>query len=516
MKNSIIFIIFGLFLTISCTKDFDEINTNPNVAETVDPDFLFPTSVLNTATLLLDMEYEAGWTYGMYWTESGGAFVNFGTVDITVQGWWRRFYIRTLAGLSKIQQMYETDPTYKNRVLISKIWESYIYSQMVSYWGPIPFTDAINEQVTSVYDDETTIYHTLINDLIACSDSIDLSGDTYMTTADLIYEGDLVKWKKFARSLALRLAMQIMHNDSEFAGPVLTELLSAPDELISSNADNAIFQWYPGSESWNPLYQRFEYSPGDRKVNISEFLYLHLEPYADPRLSVYAEAAAANGEYSGRPITKSSLPPGLVLPSNPHSSMNDNDYSKPGELWFKEDGFLSLLLYPEICFLRAEAAYLGLSGETARTLYYAGIDASMLMLGKEAKAEQYKAVNGVMWGTFGAGASNSWLSDTYPEYEISSEIKNPYKQIIIQSWLAMYPRGLDAWTLFRRTGIVDMPVIYSADPSNTEIPTFAPVPERLKYPTEEMVYNNTGYNQGVSFLGNGDYMYTPLVFSANK
>src|SRR5512145_1559640 len=85
MKKIIFFLTLGLLLMISCTKDFDEINTNPNVAEKVDPDYLFPASVLNTAKLLLDLEYEAGWTYGMYWTESGGAYVNFGTVDVTVQ-----------------------------------------------------------------------------------------------------------------------------------------------------------------------------------------------------------------------------------------------------------------------------------------------------------------------------------------------------------------------------------------------------------------------------------------------
>jgi hypothetical protein len=387
---------------------------------------------------------------------------------------------------------------------------------MVSLWGPLPFSDAINEQVTQSYDGEMDIYHTLINDLVNFSDSIDLSGDTYMSTADLIFAGDLSKWKKFSRSLALRLAMQIRNKDPEFSDPIITGLLNSPDELISSNSDNAIFQWYPTSDSWNPLYERFEYSPGDRKVNISEFLFLYLNAYADPRLSVYADAAAANGQYSGRPVTKSSLPPGAVLPTNPHSSMNDNDYSRPGELWFKADGYTSLLMYPEICFLRAEAAYLGITGEQAKTYYYAGIDASLQIFGKESKAETYKAQGGVSWGTYGAGLANDWLSDYYPQYKISSEIKNPYKQIIIQSWLAMYPRGLDAWTLFRRTGVVDMPVIFSADASNSEIPNIAPVPERLKYPSEELNYNSAGYQMGLSFMENGDYMYTPLIFSVNK
>jgi hypothetical protein len=515
MKKYLFFLVLGLLTVISCTKNFDDINTNPNVAEKVDPDFLFPTSVVNTARLLGDMEYEAGWTYGMYWTESGGAFVNFGTVDVTLEGWWRRFYINCISSLSKINQMYAADSNFTNRVLIAKIWESYIYSEMVSFWGPVPFTDAINEDIASSYDSESAIYHELIQNLISCSDSLDVNGDTYMSAADLIYAGDITKWKKFARSLALRLTMQIYQNDAAFAGPVLTELLADPARLITSNDDNAIFQWYAGSEQWNPLYQRFIYSPGDRRVNISEFLYMYLAPYADPRLSIFAEAAAASGEYSGRPITKAGIPPGADINPNPHAGRSDNDYSRPGDMWFAEEGYFSLLMFPEVCFLRAEAAYFGLSAESPKTLYYAGIDASLKMFGKENKAEQYKTVGGVAWGTYGAGTAD-WIGAILPQYKFTSEIKNPYKQIIIQSWLAMYPRGLDAWTLFRRSGIVQLPVLFSSDPSNTEIPVFSPLPERFKYPNEERVYNSEGYNEGVSYLEAGDLMYTPLLFSNNK
>ena len=204
------------------------------------------------------------------------------------------------------------------------------------------------------------------------------------------------------------------------------------------------------------------------------------------------------------------------IPDNPHAGTSYNDYSRyPGDMWFREDGFSSIFAYSEICFLRAEAAYLGLSTETAKTLYYSGIDASMQMFGKESRAEAYKKINGIMWGTHGAGMTD-WLGQVLPEYAVTSEIKNPYKQIIIQNWLAMYPRGLDAWTLFRRTGIVDLPVIFSSDPSNMEVQLNAPLPERLMYPEQERTYNTTGYDKGVSYLGNGDLMYTPLLFSTRK
>ena len=515
MKKYFFFILLGILLGSSCTKDFDTINTNPNVAETVDPDYLFPNSVLNSITSLEDMEYEAGWTYGMYWTVSGGAFVNFGTVDIALEGWWRSLYVTSLTGLAKIVEMYGDNPDYTNRVLIANIWKSYIYSQMVSCWGPVPFTEAINEDVSQAYDSEITIYHTLINNLIAYADSLDVNGDTYLEKADLIYGNNIVKWKKFARSLALRLTMQIRTRDNDFALLALNQLLSRPEDLIASNDENANFQWYNVSGERNPLYERFIYSPGDRHLNISEILFMYMDPYSDPRLQVYAENPINGGLMSGRPINRASVPPGANIPNNPHASRSFDDYSAPGDAFFSPDWHSTIISYPEICFLRAEAAYLGLSGESARTLYYAGIDASMQMFGRESRAEAYKAVGGITWGTYGAGVTD-WLGSILPQYAFSSEIKNPYKQIIIQSWLAMYPRGLDAWALFRRTGIVELPVLFAADPSNDEIPVNAPVPERFMYPSQEQTYNTIGYDQGVSELGNGDLMYSPLLFSVNR
>lgn len=518
MKNKfIIIILLSLFMASSCTKDFDEINTNPVVAEEVAPDYLFPNSVLNTVRLLGDMEYEAGWTYGMYWTESGGAFVNFGTVDITLQDWWRRFYINCLTNLSKIDELYKDDPNYTNRVIIAKIWESYIYSQMVSYWGPVPFSQAINEDITSGYDSEETIYHTLISRLLTYSDTLDATKDKYDSKADLIYGGNIAKWKKFANSLALKLSMQIYAKDKTFTEPVISQLLANENELISSNDDNATFKWYKGSLQWNPLYQKFVYSPVDRKVNVSEFLLMYMQPYGDPRMQLYAEPAAVNGQYTGRPINKARTPEGLNIPLNPHSGKAENDYSKPGDMWFQEDGFYTILTYAEICFLKSEGAFLRLSDKSAQTYYYAGIDASLEALGKANKAADYKATNGIRWASYGAGVAD-WIGQRLGagEYLRSSEIKSPYKQIMVQYWLALYPKGLEAWTLFRRTGMIELPVMFSTDPSNTEVPVDAPLPERFKYPNEEKVYNTAGYNEGVSDLGNDDLMYTPLYFSIKK
>jgi len=171
MKLKIIISFFSLFLLLfSCTKDFDEINSNPNVAEKVEPDYLFPYAVSQSADLLLDIEFDAGWTYGVYWTVSGGAFPTLGYTDNTLREWWRRFYERPLLALDHIELQFGDNPVYTNRVAISNIWESYLYSQMISFWGPVPYYEALNGEEFVPYDDEATIYAAILEELKTAAD----------------------------------------------------------------------------------------------------------------------------------------------------------------------------------------------------------------------------------------------------------------------------------------------------------------------------------------------------------
>ncbi|MCP4122341.1 MAG: SusD/RagB family nutrient-binding outer membrane lipoprotein [Bacteroidetes bacterium] len=496
----------SLFI-LSCTKDFDEINSNPNVAEKVEPDYLFPYAISESADLLYRIDFDAGWTYGMYWTVSGGAFPRLGYTDNTLRDWWRRFYERPLLSLDHIELQFGEDPNYTNRVAISNIWESYLYSQMVSYWGPVPYSQALNGEENVPYDDEASIFASLLDSLKIAAETLDENGDTYSSKADLIFAGDIAKWKKFANSLRFRLAMQVSKAAPELAEANITELLADEEALMVSNEDNALFQWYEGSQQWNPMYQQFVYSPIFRKLNVSEFMMMFMLPYEDPRLSVYAEPAATTGDFSGRPLSHSSIPQGVFVETNPHSGLSENDYSIPGSMWFAEDAFFAIMNFDEICFLKAEAAILGYNtAKNPQDYYYEGIDASLLRLGKEGKAEIYKATKGIKWGTRGEGMTD-WLGN------YSSEIKNVYKQIIVQRWLATYPRGMDVWSLFRRTDLIELPILYSANPENKEMPINARIPERFKYPSEERIYNADGYDGGLQALGAGDLQYTELWFA---
>src|SRR5690606_18714219 len=116
----------------------------------------------------------------------------------------------------------------------AKIFESYIYSNLVAIWGAIPKTFALTGDVYIPYDKEEDIYTDLLEELKVAANSINLSGDTYIGNSDAVYSGDLLKWKKFANTLRLRLALRISNANSSLAQTVISEVLADEANTIMS------------------------------------------------------------------------------------------------------------------------------------------------------------------------------------------------------------------------------------------------------------------------------------------
>ncbi|MFN2396661.1 MAG: SusD/RagB family nutrient-binding outer membrane lipoprotein, partial [Bacteroidales bacterium] len=79
------------------------------------------------------------------------------------------------------------------------------------------------------------------------------AGKPTFGSADLIYGGDVAKWKKLANSLRLRLALRVRYVDAAMATSNMSDLSEA--NLITSSADDAFIlsaNDYPANE--NNLY----------------------------------------------------------------------------------------------------------------------------------------------------------------------------------------------------------------------------------------------------------------------
>lgn len=517
------FILVFATLFVSCKNELDEANVNTNNPEHVDPEYLLNTSVFNTMNLFGGvMRREALSHYSNYVSVGGGQLQRYYTFASAVNGYWSTAYVSCLQPVHQIQLKYANDPAYKNRVAIAKIFESYIYSNMVAIWGSIPKSKALSGEAYVPYDKEEDIYLALMSDLKQASDAISLTGDTYKGNADVVNGGDLLKWKKFANTLRLRLAIQIANASPLKAKEVASEVLTSEANTIVNASETANASWGTTSEVWSYLYEYniLEGATNASSLNvISESLIQHMLPYQDPRLPIYAKPAARGpyiGKYWGQPKA-SQLPAGVSLPGgNPHSSLSQLDYSQLGDYFTKPDAEYVFLSYEESCFLKAEAALKGWGGtKTAEQYYNEGVTASLTKYNiTGVPTTAYLAKPGIKWNTVTDAVGREAEFQDYLGLTSSAITKaDPYRQIIMQTWLAGFYNAMDAWTLIRRSQVLEFPPHFNPDGGEGGTVGYAYIPQRLNYPGIEYQVNTTEINKALPWLQAPDALKTKLWFA---
>lgn len=521
-KLLLLVLVFSLSLT-SCKKELEKANINPNDPEHVDPEYLLNTSVLNTINLFGgDMRRVTLSHYSNYVSVGGGQLQRYYTFAATVNSYWQSAYVSCLQPVHQIIVNYSNDPAYKNRVMIAKIFESYIYSNIVATWGSLPKTHALTGEVYIPYDKEEDIYYSLLDMLKMAAASIDLNGDKYVTSADAVYAGDLLKWKKFANTLRLKLAIRIANANAAKAQSAVADVLADESNTILSASETAHAFWGNTSDTWSYLYN---YNIVGSAANasslnvISESLIQYMLPYNDPRLPVYATPAPQGpykGQYWGQPKT-TSLPAGVTLPGgNPHSPLGQLDYSQIGSYFTRPDAEYVFLSYAEACFLKAEAALKGWGGSKAAQQYYAeGITASMTKYNiPQSQINAYLATPGIKWNTAVDTTGRGPAFEDYLGITTSAILTpNPFKQIVMQEWLAGFYNAMDAWILIRRTQILEFPPHFNPDGGEGGAVGFAYIPQRLNYPGIEYQVNTQELNKALQWLNGPDELRTKLWFA---
>lgn len=506
----------------SCKKELEETNINPNDPENVDPEYLLNTSVYNTINLFAgDMRQRVFSHYSNYVSVGGGQMPRYFTFASSVNGYWQSAYVNCLQPLHQIQLKYGQDREFNNRVQIAKIFESYIYSNLVAIWGAIPKTFALTGDVYIPYDKEEDIYTALLEELKVAANSIDLSGDTYIGNSDAVYGGDLLKWKKFANTLRLRLALRISNANSSLAQTVISEVLADEANTIISANQTANAYFGETSDTWSFLYQEVvvEAAANASSLNvISESLIQHMLPYDDPRLSVYAKPAAQGpyaGQYYGQPKSDD-LPDGVTMNPNPHATLSPADYSMIGDYFLKPNEEVVFLSYEEANFIKAEIALKGWGGsQTAEQYYVEGITASMKKYNiPQSEIDEYLETPGIKWNTAVDTTGRGSEFTDYLGITTSAILQpNPLRQIVMQTWLAGFYNALDAWTLIRRTQLLEFPPHFNPDGSEGGSVGFAYIPQRLNYAPAEYQVNSEQINTALNFLGGPDELRTKLWFA---
>lgn len=519
MKRYSLILIVLLTILTSCTKNFEEINTNPDRPDVVQPQYLFNAAIFNTMRLYGgEMRKRVFSHFSNYAMVGGGQLERYFWIDGTLNGYFQDTYTSCLQPLFQIQKLYGGNPVYSNRVAIAKIMESYVYANTAAIWGPIPKTNALSGNQEIPYDKEEDIYYQILDTLKSAANAINLNGDKYVT-GDAVYNGDLLKWKKFANTLRFRLAIQIANANPQKAKEIAAEILSNEENTINAANESAIAKWGTTSLTWSYLYNYniVNAITNSASINVaSEMLIKYMLPYNDPRLSVYAKPAPVGtpnaGQYWGMPLT-TMLPKGVSLNPHPHPTNDPKNYSPLGDLFTKMDADHVFLSYEETQFLKAEAALKGWGGtKTAEQYYVGGITASMTKYAiAPAQITTYLNTPGIKWNTtVDTTGRGQQFSDYLGITTTAILTPNPFRQIIMQEWLAGFYRGIDAWTLIRRTQVLEFPPHFNPDGSEGGTVGFAYIPQRIVYPQVEYQINTNEVKKAVTYLGGPDAMRTKL------
>ncbi|MFC0184554.1 SusD/RagB family nutrient-binding outer membrane lipoprotein [Pseudarcicella hirudinis] len=376
---------------------------------------------------------------------------------------WRDFFIESQADFQRIIALGKKLPATKNYQAIGLIMRAWTFSLLTDVYGDIPYKDAIqgiDGKLLPKYDSQKDIYLGLITDLKTASDMI--NAKTVSSTGDIMFAGDMSRWKKFANSLSLKLLNRIL-SKTDTGIDVKAEMeriLKDPAKypVFTSYNDCAFLTYLGDAPNNNPINQNRK-TRDDHRVSLS--LTSRLQATNDSRITIYAEKPEAGGDYLG-------IPNGLnVTEAN---ALGLAKTSRLGKFFTQATAPAVLMSYAELLFIKAEAAYKGVSvAGDAGKLYLDGINASYAQYKIAPSDDFLKAV------AYKGGADG-------------------YKQIMEQKWISLFGEGIEAWTEQRRTGIPDLkaPLVNTND--NV-------LPTRLPYPSTEETLNGPNMKDALSKQG---------------
>lgn len=492
--------VFLLALAAGCTKDFSDVNTDTNVPTSVTPDLLLSGVQRN----MMNDQVGQAWGIGNIVVQYHAKiqFVNEDRYLWNEQnGVWNSVY-GNYRNLQNIFDQVGTDNrnSYNGVALVLKSW---MFSLVTDAYGDVPYTEAGKAKSEGVYtpkyDRQEDIYKGLLADLKKANEI--LAASTNTLSGDIIYGGNIMRWRRLANSLRLRLLMRLSKKQNVAADmqAIVSDAVNNP--IFTSIADNAELRYQAQAPNQWPLY-------GSRVGSFDEFrlsktLSDRLTALGDKRLAIFGRPTQRSVA-SGTPVIEG-IPNGLgdVQALNYNGGpqgvsrvgytfaclvCNDAGQAPPDPAAARS----VIMGYPELQFILAEARERGfISTGTAEGYYLEGIRSNF----------------------------NYWRSVVPPSYGIDLTVPESYftqasvaysgsqseklDKIYLQKWIALYFNGLEAWFDWRRTG---KPTITpGANNLNDN-----KVPVRFIYPLSEQSLNGSNRSEAVSRQGGTDNINTMM------
>jgi len=511
-----------LFFLGSCTKNFDEYNTNPNSPGLgqASPDMLL-TQAIESMTdrvheIFLGHEMGSGWVQHMakvQYTDEDRYIPRISVINNS----WTSFYAASGYDVFTVIKTADANgqDNYKG---VGLVLQAYITSVLTDLFGNVPYSEAWKGAVADggiiqpVYDTQESIYPSIIASL---EEANTLLTDAPSVGGDILYGGNTLSWRRFANSLRLRLLLRMSAKDEPFVEAEMTKMIDDPDTypIFESSDQHAALQYLGSAPNNNPINENRK-TRDDHRVSKTLVDYIYtFNAFVDWRITLYA-SLDGNDDYEG-------LPNGLTSSKAAAYNGNGMKYtSKIGSFYTQASAPGMLMSYAELQFILAEAAkktYIAGGDAAAEAYYLEGIWASY-----NQNHDYFATELDDTWGSYfltqGWDGNQDIVEFAYEHYlangghtpdggstyyGVGYDPDNALKQIAYERWVACFDQGLQSWFEWRRA---DYPVLIPAEDGQND----GQIPIRVKFPSDEASRNSVNLNAAINDMGGEDDLNTPV------
>jgi hypothetical protein len=284
-----------------CTKNFDEINTNPNktTADLINPNYLVSQAQMNFSQTGYDqLLFQSMWTQSLASTFSyysnGDKYVLGGSGIGYYNRTWNAGY-SALTLVDEMKNLVKDKPEFANLDNCGTIMRVLFMQRITDLYGDAPYSEegqAKSGIFTPVFDKQQDIYTAMLSQLDAAASALDASKAG--PTSDLFYGGDISKWKRLAYSLMLKVAMRLTKADAATAQKYAEKAFAGG--TMTSVADNAKVLTDNANGNSNSNSNALLVTDDFREVRWGKTLIDLLKSTNDPRISAIAEITVGNGK----------------------------------------------------------------------------------------------------------------------------------------------------------------------------------------------------------------------------
>jgi hypothetical protein len=373
----------ALVLPAAGCDSFLDINTNPNGPQTVTAN-LYLAPMLHWMATSPQFDGRFVGRYTQQWTIPGTVLTTWDRMGYDPSSdngaqQWRDVYWSFGQNLVDMTNLASDEQRW-DLLGVGLVLKAWGWQVLTDLHGEIIIQEAINQETFSFnYDTQEFAYQEvgrLLDSAIVLLNRTDGAVDaTYLGRTDKVYNGDRLKWLRFAHGLKALHLNHFSNKATYDPAAVIAEV----DLSFASNADEFILA-YPAVQNDDINFW------GRTRGNIhtyrqTQFVLNLMNGTAfggvvDPRMSRML-SPAPDGQYRG-------LDPNVIgfgalttaqQPNNFHGYAGIGGLNLPGRYLFANKAKIPVMTYAQLQFIKAEAAYRSGDPTTALAAYTAGVSA---------------------------------------------------------------------------------------------------------------------------------------------